>query len=213
MEVLYMKLYDQYTEVKTKKLSDLEHPNEEQQLKFINCLSAAEEAIKHLKTEKEELLAQVNDLRVELASLKAAIDNQLADYQMLLRKESHKNETFSEEVEKLQLLCQEGAYQDLDNNKRIVAIRNHQVEGALPTELQEDRHTYIPLKVLQRRNQQPHGKEIPQLLIQWQEGGLEGATWEEKHYIRPQFPNFNLEDKVDVGEEGNVRPLQVYEEE
>ncbi|XP_014518115.1 uncharacterized protein LOC106775498 isoform X1 [Vigna radiata var. radiata] len=122
MEVLYTKLHDKYTEVKTKKLSDLEHLNEEQQLKFINCLSAAEEVIEHLKTEKEELLGQVNDLRVELASLRAAKDNQLADYQMLLMEESHKNEALSEEVEKLQQLCQEGASQDLNNSRRIVAV-------------------------------------------------------------------------------------------
>ncbi|WVY92574.1 hypothetical protein V8G54_031662 [Vigna mungo] len=126
MEVLYTKLHDKYTEVKTKKLSDLEHLNEEQQLKFINCLSAAEAVIEHLKTEKEELIGQVNDLRVELASLRAAKDNQLADYQMLLMEESHKSETLhealSEEVEKLQQLCQEGASQDLNNSRRIVAV-------------------------------------------------------------------------------------------
>ncbi|XP_047148746.1 uncharacterized protein LOC124820997 [Vigna umbellata] len=121
MEVLYTKLHDKYTEVKTKKLSDLEHINEEQ-LKFINCLSAAEEVIEHLKIEKEELLGQVNDLRVELSSLKATKDNQLADYNIILRKESHKNETLSEEVEKLQELCQKGAYHDLNNSRRIIVV-------------------------------------------------------------------------------------------
>ncbi|QCD76815.1 uncharacterized protein LOC114187314 isoform X2 [Vigna unguiculata] len=122
MEVLYTKLYDKYTELKTKKLSDLEHLNEGQQLKFINCLSAAEEVVEHLKTEKEELLGQVNDLRVELALLRAAKDNQLADYQMLLMEERHKNETLSEEVEKLQQLHQEGASHDLNNSSRIMIV-------------------------------------------------------------------------------------------
>ncbi|WVZ09004.1 hypothetical protein V8G54_022350 [Vigna mungo] len=121
MEVMYTKLHDKYTEVKTKKLSDWEHFNEEQQLKFLNGLSVAEEVIKQLKIEKEELLGQINNLRVKLALLKATKDNQLADYQMLLRKESHQNETFFEEVEKLQQLCQEGAYHDLNNSRRIVA--------------------------------------------------------------------------------------------
>ncbi|XP_052724028.1 uncharacterized protein LOC108346548 [Vigna angularis] len=61
-----------------------------------------------------------------------------------------------------------------------LAVGDHRVEEALPTELQEGRHMYIPLKVLQRKNQQQHGKE--------------------EHYICQQFYNFNLEDKVDVGE-------------
>ncbi|XP_047179137.1 uncharacterized protein LOC124845982 [Vigna umbellata] len=33
-----------------------------------------------------------------------------------------------------------------------LAIREHRVKGALPTELQDDRPMYTPLKVLQRRN-------------------------------------------------------------
>ncbi|KOM57691.1 hypothetical protein LR48_Vigan11g072400 [Vigna angularis] len=91
-----------------------------------------------------------------------------------------------------------------------LAIGDHSVEGQLPTELQVDNLMYTPLKVLERRNQLQQGEEIPQVLIQWQDGGLDGATWEEEQYIRQQFPDFNLEDKVDLGEEGNVRPLKVY---
>ncbi|WVY98439.1 hypothetical protein V8G54_030590 [Vigna mungo] len=63
-----------------------------------------------------------------------------------------------------------------------LAIADHQVEGALPTELQDDKPMYTLLKVLQRRNQHQQGEEIPQVLIQWQEDGLDGATWEEEHY-------------------------------
>ncbi|KOM38622.1 hypothetical protein LR48_Vigan03g200400 [Vigna angularis] len=91
-----------------------------------------------------------------------------------------------------------------------LAIGDHSVEGQLPTELQVDNPMYTPLKVLERRNQLQQGEEIPQVLIQWQDDGLDGATWEEEQYIRQQFPDFNLEDKVDLGEEGNVRPLKVY---
>lgn len=40
---------------------------------------------------------------------------------------------------------------------------------------------------------------------------MESATWEDKQYIKQQFSDFNLEDKVDVEEEGNVRKLKVYE--
>ncbi|WVZ09465.1 hypothetical protein V8G54_013995 [Vigna mungo] len=80
-----------------------------------------------------------------------------------------------------------------------LAIDNHQVEGHLPTELQVDR----PM------NQQQQGEEIPQVLVQWQESGLDGATWEEEQYIRQQFPDFNLEGKVDLGEEGGIKEKKV----
>ncbi|XP_017431907.1 uncharacterized protein LOC108339279 [Vigna angularis] len=91
-----------------------------------------------------------------------------------------------------------------------IAIGAHHVEGTLLVELQVDPHVYQPMKVLQKRTIQHQGKELPQVLIQWQEGGLEGATWEEVQYIKQQFPYFNLEDKVDVEEAGNVRKLQSW---
>ncbi|KAK7340133.1 hypothetical protein VNO77_20827 [Canavalia gladiata] len=116
MEVLYSKLYDKYTKLKTKKLSDLDNLNKEQETKFMKFLSAAEELIEHLKSENEELQGQVNDLRTELASLRVAKDKQVADYQMLLMEESKKNEALSEEVEKLLKLCQDGT----NNNSKIM---------------------------------------------------------------------------------------------
>ncbi|XP_029127862.1 uncharacterized protein LOC109802535 isoform X3 [Cajanus cajan] len=120
MEVLYSKLYDKYTKLKTKKLSDLDHVNKEQELKFVNFLSVAEELIEDLRTEKEELLGQVNALITELASLRSAEDKQVADYQRLLMVESEKNETLSEEVEKLLKLLQEGTSHSLNNNSNSV---------------------------------------------------------------------------------------------
>ncbi|KAG4383760.1 hypothetical protein GLYMA_13G152406v4 [Glycine max] len=122
MEVLYTKLYDKYTRLKSNKLSDLDHLNEEQQLKFRNFSSAAEELIEHLMTEKEELLGQVHHLRTELASLRAAKDNQVADYQRLLAEETRKNEALAEEVEKLLKLRQEGACHDLNYNSKIMTV-------------------------------------------------------------------------------------------
>ncbi|XP_029127860.1 uncharacterized protein LOC109802535 isoform X1 [Cajanus cajan] len=122
MEVLYSKLYDKYTKLKTKKLSDLDHVNKEQELKFVNFLSVAEELIEDLRTEKEELLGQVNALITELASLRSAEDKQVADYQRLLMVESEKNETLSEEVEKLLKLLQEGTSHSLNNNSKIMTL-------------------------------------------------------------------------------------------
>ncbi|XP_020230925.1 uncharacterized protein LOC109811560 [Cajanus cajan] len=131
MEILYKKLYDKYTKLKTKKLSDLDHINKEQELKFINCISAAEELIEHLKSEKEELLEQVNDLRTELASIRTATDKQVADYQRLLMEESQKNEVLSEEIEKLLRLRQEGTSQDLNNNSKIMTVDDNSNSDSL----------------------------------------------------------------------------------
>ncbi|KAK7394880.1 hypothetical protein VNO78_15421 [Psophocarpus tetragonolobus] len=122
MEILYSKLYDKYTKLKSKKLSDLDKINKEQEVKFLNFLSAAEDFIEHCKSEKEELLGQVNELRTELASLRAAKDKELADYQMLLMKEREKNEDLTEEVGKLLMLHQEGTSRDLNNNSKIMTV-------------------------------------------------------------------------------------------
>ncbi|KAJ1426795.1 hypothetical protein SESBI_10047 [Sesbania bispinosa] len=125
MEVLYSKLYEKYTKLKTKKLSELDQLNKEQEVKFMNYLSAAEELIEHLKSENDQLHGQVNDLRSEVASIRLAKDKQVADYQRLLIEESKKNEALSEEVEKLQKLLQEGSSGDLDNNSKVMTEDDH----------------------------------------------------------------------------------------
>ncbi|KAK8466364.1 hypothetical protein PHAVU_008G074800 [Phaseolus vulgaris] len=114
MEILYSKLYDKYTKLKSKKLSDLDNLNKEQEVKFVNYMSAAEELIEHLKSEKEELLGQVNELRTELASLSATKNKEITDCQMLLVEERQKNEALSEEVGKLLKLHQDRT-SDLNN--------------------------------------------------------------------------------------------------
>ena len=43
------------------------------------------------------------------------------------------------------------------------------------------------------------------MLVKWQEGGLEAATWEDISTIQNQFPKFNLEDKIVKAVAGNVR--------
>jgi len=43
-------------------------------------VAAAEELIEHLKSEKEELLGQINELRTELASLRHVFKMQLFEF-------------------------------------------------------------------------------------------------------------------------------------
>ncbi|KAF3454272.1 hypothetical protein FNV43_RR04719 [Rhamnella rubrinervis] len=107
MEALYKKLYDKYTKLKTKNFSELDKINKEQEVKFANCVSAAEELIQHLQNKNEKLHYQVNDLRSELASIRSSMDKQCAEYEKILMEENQKNKVLSEEVERLQKL-QEG---------------------------------------------------------------------------------------------------------
>lgn len=65
--------------------------------------------------------------------------------------------------------------------------------------------------MLDKRQWQNDDRVVPQVLIEWQEGGKEGATWEDVLTIQEQFPDFNLEDKVDLEGESNGRILRVYE--
>ncbi|WJX82410.1 hypothetical protein P8452_65175 [Trifolium repens] len=113
MEALYKKLYSKYTTLKTNKLSEFEDINKEQELKFLNFVSAAEELIDHLNSENDKLLGKINDLGNELTSVRLAKDNQLAEHQRLLMEETKKNESLFEEVEKLQKLLKERTSGDL----------------------------------------------------------------------------------------------------
>ncbi|XP_060667847.1 uncharacterized protein LOC107410801 isoform X1 [Ziziphus jujuba] len=117
MEALYAKLYDKYTKLKTKKLSELDKINKEQEVKFVNCVTAAEELIQHLQKENERLSSQVDDLRSELYSIRSSMDKQCAEYQNLLMEENQKNKALTEEVERLRKLEQEGIFSCSRHNK------------------------------------------------------------------------------------------------
>ncbi|KAK9273673.1 hypothetical protein L1049_018483 [Liquidambar formosana] len=108
MEALYSKLYSKYTKLKTEKFSELELLNKDQEVKFINYVSAAEELIEHLKNENERLRAQVNDMRSEVASIRSTKDEQYVQYEKLLLDENQKNKELSKEIERLQNLQREG---------------------------------------------------------------------------------------------------------
>nr|GEV60628.1 isochorismate synthase [Tanacetum cinerariifolium] len=76
------------------------------------------------------------------------------------------------------------------------AVGNHPVEPTLPQGLEMDSSTpSLPEKCLAVREVSKKGEKVPQWLIQWQQGTIEDATWEDAYAIQNQFPNFRLEDK------------------
>ncbi|XP_047318040.1 uncharacterized protein LOC124921423 [Impatiens glandulifera] len=102
METLYSKLYDKYSKLKVKKDTEIENVSRDQEVKFVNYVSAADEFIEHLKKENEELHTQVNELRNEVASISSSKDEQYVEYQKLLFEENQKSNALSEVIERLQ---------------------------------------------------------------------------------------------------------------
>ena len=64
---------------------------------------------------------------------------------------------------------------------------------------------FYPKEILDRREVTVQGARVPQILIRWNEGDNDTATWEDVATIKEQFPYFNLEDKVVLVEGSNVR--------
>jgi hypothetical protein len=62
-----------------------------------------------------------------------------------------------------------------------------------------------PVDILQSRQLVQGKKTIQQILVQWENLPEEEATWEELEEFRHQFPNYNLEDKVEVIGGSDVR--------
>ena len=70
----------------------------------------------------------------------------------------------------------------------------------LPPELTADLELHlVPEKVLGVR-----GTTSREVLIQWKGQPIEEATWEDLEVFHHQFPNFHLEDKVNIWAAGNV---------
>ncbi|WVZ14135.1 hypothetical protein V8G54_011701 [Vigna mungo] len=90
-----------------------------------------------------------------------------------------------------------------------IAIGAKSVAKGATTDLQMEGPTYWPIRVLDRKQQQKE-ETSEQVLIEWNEGGVDGATWEDRVTIQEQFPEFNLGDKVDLQDGGNVRGWKVY---
>ncbi|KAL3628966.1 hypothetical protein CASFOL_028012 [Castilleja foliolosa] len=103
METLYSKLYDKYTKLKKERESEFDKLNYDQEVKFLNFVAAADEALKHYKSENEKLNGQVDELTREL-ELRASNDEQHIHYKKLLMEEKLKNNQLAEEIARLQKL-------------------------------------------------------------------------------------------------------------
>ncbi|CAN1144176.1 hypothetical protein LINPERHAP2_LOCUS13965 [Linum perenne] len=118
MEALYAKLYDKYTALKRRKASQSDEINKDQELKFLNFMSAAEELIQHLKDENDKLHSEVTELRTEVTSIRSWKDDECAELQKLLMEENEKSKKLSLEVERLQKLLNESC--SLKNGAMLV---------------------------------------------------------------------------------------------
>ncbi|KAB1225556.1 hypothetical protein CJ030_MR1G002465 [Morella rubra] len=110
MEALYSKLYDKYTQIKTKKWSELDKLSKDQEVKFLNYVNAAEELIQHLKNENDQLRAQVDDLRSE--SKEMLLHGFLGSCRSFCfwYRDWSRDSALSEEVEELRKLQQERVF-------------------------------------------------------------------------------------------------------
>ncbi|OVA09161.1 hypothetical protein BVC80_6635g1 [Macleaya cordata] len=108
MEGLYSKLYDKYTKLKTRKDSELDRYNHDQEVKFVNYVSAAEELIEYLRSENVRLQTQIQDLANEVTSIRSDKEGKCVQYQKLLNEETEKTKQLFEEVERLRKLQEEG---------------------------------------------------------------------------------------------------------
>ena len=70
-------------------------------------------------------------------------------------------------------------------------LGNHNVSiSMLPSVNSQGILTTKPVAILQSRSHQLRRRTITQLLIQWQGGSVEDATWEDLFCLQQQFPHF-----------------------
>lgn len=115
MEALYAKLYDKYTTLKTRKFSELDEINREQEEKFLNFVKASEALTQHLRSENQ-------NLRDENTEIRSTRDEERLELQKRLLEEELKNKALSYQVEKLKELISEGVpphnHKDQSGTKR-----------------------------------------------------------------------------------------------
>lgn len=107
MEGLYTKLYNKYSKLKREKDMQMEKLNRDQEEKFLNYVTAADEMIEYLRTENDKLGKQVSELRSEMALIRSTKDDECIQYQRLLMEENKKNKELTEEIERLNNLQEE----------------------------------------------------------------------------------------------------------
>nr|GEX38366.1 putative titan9 [Tanacetum cinerariifolium] len=101
METLYSKLYNKYTILKSKKDSEFEQLNLDQEEKFKSYVSEADVLINFLISEKDKLHEEIGNLREEVASIRDAKDKEQEKYEKILTEENQKNKELLEEIERL----------------------------------------------------------------------------------------------------------------
>lgn len=99
--MLYTKLYNKYSKLKKEKDANIEKLNRDQEVKFLDYVTAAEEMIEYLRSENDRLGKENSDLRSELSSISSTKDEKCIQYQRLLMEENQKNRKLAEEVERL----------------------------------------------------------------------------------------------------------------
>ncbi|GMH11463.1 hypothetical protein Nepgr_013304 [Nepenthes gracilis] len=130
MEALYAKLYEKYTRLKARKDSELDLLNHDQEVKFINFTTASDELMSHLQNENDKLRADIEKLRNEVVSLRAAKDQQYVDYEKMLLEEREKSQQFCIEIKGQQCLQQEGLCPG------VVSHKNEDLQLCTPQYLQ-----------------------------------------------------------------------------
>lgn len=125
MEALYIKLYEKYSKLKTSKDAELDKINQDQEVKFVEFVSAAETLIEHLTTENKRLCQNIDELRNEVRSLRAAKDQQFDEFQQRLVEEKQKNQKLSAEVEQLRNIQHEGIiHSDRSDRQEVQHVDN-----------------------------------------------------------------------------------------
>ncbi|KAH9606039.1 hypothetical protein KSS87_006676 [Heliosperma pusillum] len=107
MEALYAKLYEKYCELKSEKENQIDEINREQEIKFVDFVSAAEKYTENLTAVNKRLSENINQLRVEVVSVREAKVQQFHEFQECLMEEKKKNQLLALEVERLRNLQHE----------------------------------------------------------------------------------------------------------
>ncbi|GKC32942.1 hypothetical protein Tco_1040236 [Tanacetum coccineum] len=97
METLYSKLYNKYTILKSKKDSEFEQLNLDQEEKFKSYVSEADALINYLISEKDKLHEEIAIFFI----CRDAKDKEQEKYEKILTEENQKNKELLEEIERL----------------------------------------------------------------------------------------------------------------
>lgn len=116
MEGIYSKLVDKYNKLKSTKDAEIASINHDQEVKFMEYKSAADELIEHLRNENFSLHSQIIDLRREMTSIRSSSANH--------RGEPKENRT--EATDKSQDVQNEGIHQtagkdNTENNQLVIS--------------------------------------------------------------------------------------------